>query len=88
VDLAMTNPDLTATDAIVLTREGRTKYGYYVNVEQSAHKVHGGPLQLRRSPPRRDSRSVPIEERLHVLRRDQTHRVAERYKLAANVMGA
>jgi hypothetical protein len=31
---------------------------------------------------------VPLEERLHVLRRDQTHVVAERCQLAADVMGA
>jgi len=35
IDLTLLNPDLDPTDAIVLTRRGRTKYGYYVNVEQS-----------------------------------------------------
>jgi len=35
VDLTLLDPDLDPTDAIVLTRTGRTKYGYYVNVEQS-----------------------------------------------------
>jgi high affinity Mn2+ porin len=35
VDLTLLNPGLDATDAIRLTRRGRTKYGYYINVEQS-----------------------------------------------------
>src|SRR5215813_7130429 len=35
IDLTLLNPDLDPTDAIELTRTGRTKYGYYVNVEQS-----------------------------------------------------
>ena len=35
IDLTMINPGLDSTDAIVLTRKGRTKYGYYLNVEQA-----------------------------------------------------
>jgi high affinity Mn2+ porin len=35
VDLTLLNPGLDATDAIVLTRKGRTKYGYYLNFEQA-----------------------------------------------------
>src|SRR6516165_5733973 len=35
VDLTLLNPGLDPTDAIVLTRKGRTKYGYYLNLEQS-----------------------------------------------------
>ena len=31
----MLNPGLDPTDALVLTRKGRTKYGYYLNVEQA-----------------------------------------------------
>jgi hypothetical protein len=53
------------------------------------HKVHGRPLHRFR-----DRLSIAIvvlvtfEERLHVLRRDQTHIVADRCKLPADVMGA
>src|SRR5205823_3238387 len=53
------------------------------------HKVHGGSLHGFR-----DRLGiaivvlVPLEERLHVLRRDQTHIVADRCKLPADVMGA
>ena len=35
VDLSLAIPNLDPTDAIVATRTGRTKYGYYVNFEQS-----------------------------------------------------
>jgi len=35
IDLTLLNPGLDPTDAIVLTRKARTKYGYYLNVEQS-----------------------------------------------------
>jgi high affinity Mn2+ porin len=35
VDLVNLNPGLDATDAIVQTRQGRTKYGYIVNLEQA-----------------------------------------------------
>src|SRR5262249_59038508 len=35
VDLTLLNPGLDPTEAIVLTRKGRTKYGYYLNVEQA-----------------------------------------------------
>jgi high affinity Mn2+ porin len=35
VDLTLLNPGLDPTDAIVLTRSARTKYGYYINMEQS-----------------------------------------------------
>jgi high affinity Mn2+ porin len=35
VDLSLAVPNLDPTDAIVATRTGRTKYGYYVNFEQS-----------------------------------------------------
>jgi high affinity Mn2+ porin len=34
LDLVAANPDLDPTDAIRLTRRGRTKYGYYFNLEQ------------------------------------------------------
>jgi high affinity Mn2+ porin len=35
LDLALANPNLDPTDAIIATRAPRTKYGYYINVEQS-----------------------------------------------------
>jgi len=35
VDLTLLNPGLDPTDAIRLTRTGRTKYGYYLNFEQA-----------------------------------------------------
>jgi len=35
IDLTLLNPGLDPTDAIVQTRKGRTKYGYYLNLEQS-----------------------------------------------------
>src|SRR5262245_16428926 len=35
VDLTLLNPGLDPTEAIVLTRKGRTKYGYYLNFEQA-----------------------------------------------------
>ena len=35
IDLTLLNPGLDPTDALVLTRKGRTKYGYYLNVEQA-----------------------------------------------------
>ena len=35
LDLVALNPDLDPTDAIRQTRTGRTKYGYYLNMEQS-----------------------------------------------------
>src|SRR6266540_2645076 len=35
VDLTLLNPGLDPTDAIVLTRKVRTKYGYYLNLEQA-----------------------------------------------------
>jgi high affinity Mn2+ porin len=35
LDLTAMNPGLDPTDAIVLTRKGRTKYGYYLNFEQA-----------------------------------------------------
>jgi len=35
LDLVALNPGLDPTDAIQLTRTGRTKYGYYFNLEQS-----------------------------------------------------
>ncbi len=35
VDLALANPGLDPTDAIIATRQARTKYGYYLNFEQS-----------------------------------------------------
>jgi high affinity Mn2+ porin len=35
VDLTLLNPGLNPTDAIVLTRKARTKYGYYLNLEQA-----------------------------------------------------
>src|SRR5437867_3507259 len=53
------------------------------------HKVHGGSLHGFR-----DRLGiavivlVPLEERLYVLRRDQTHIVAHRCQLATNVMSA
>ena len=34
VALAAINPGLTANDTIPLTRQGRTKYGFYLNLEQ------------------------------------------------------
>src|SRR5215467_9817174 len=34
VDLTLLNPGLDPTDAIVLTRKARTKYGYYLNLKQ------------------------------------------------------
>jgi high affinity Mn2+ porin len=34
LDLTLLYPGLDPTDAIMLTRTGRTKYGYYVNLEQ------------------------------------------------------
>jgi high affinity Mn2+ porin len=41
IDLTLLNPGLDPTDAIVLTRRGRPKYGYYINVEQSVSDVIG-----------------------------------------------
>jgi high affinity Mn2+ porin len=35
IDLTLLNPGLDPTEAIVLTRKGRTKYGYYLNLEQA-----------------------------------------------------
>ena len=35
IDLTVLNPGLDPTDALVQTRKGRTKYGYYLNFEQS-----------------------------------------------------
>jgi high affinity Mn2+ porin len=35
VDLSLAIPNLDPTEAIIATRTGRTKYGYYVNFEQS-----------------------------------------------------
>jgi high affinity Mn2+ porin len=35
VDLTLLNPGLDPTEAIVLTRKARTKYGYYLNFEQA-----------------------------------------------------
>jgi high affinity Mn2+ porin len=35
IDLTLLNPGLDPTDAIVLTRKARTKYGYYLNLEQA-----------------------------------------------------
>jgi len=35
VDLTLANPGLDPNDAILQTRTGRTKYGYYLNTEQS-----------------------------------------------------
>jgi len=35
IDLTLLNPGLDPTDALVLTRKGRTKYGYYLNFEQA-----------------------------------------------------
>jgi high affinity Mn2+ porin len=35
IDLTILNPGLDPNEAMVLTRQGRTKYGYYVNVEQA-----------------------------------------------------
>ena len=35
IDLTLINPGLDPTDAIVQTRRARTKYGYYLNFEQS-----------------------------------------------------
>jgi len=34
LDVTMLYPGVDPTDAIVMTRTGRTKYGYYVNIEQ------------------------------------------------------
>ena len=61
----------------------------YPRASESYYKVHGRPLHRFR-----DRLSIAIvilmtfEERLHVLRRDQTHIVADRCKLPADVMGA
>jgi high affinity Mn2+ porin len=41
LDLTAMNPDLDPTDALVLTRKGRSKYGYYVNVEQAITETMG-----------------------------------------------
>jgi high affinity Mn2+ porin len=41
VDLTLINPDLDPTDAIIATRRGRTKYGYYINVEQAVTEQVG-----------------------------------------------
>jgi high affinity Mn2+ porin len=35
IDLTLLNPGLDPTEAITLTRRARTKYGYYINFEQS-----------------------------------------------------
>jgi len=35
LDFVALSPGLDPTDAIVQTRKGRTKYGYYLNLEQS-----------------------------------------------------
>src|SRR6266436_5149130 len=35
IDLTLLNPGLDPTEAIMLTRKARTKYGYYLNVEQA-----------------------------------------------------
>jgi high affinity Mn2+ porin len=35
IDLTLINPGLDPNDAIVQTRQARTKYGYYLNVEQA-----------------------------------------------------
>jgi high affinity Mn2+ porin len=35
IDMVLANPDLDPTDAIRQTRRARTKYGYYLNFEQS-----------------------------------------------------
>jgi high affinity Mn2+ porin len=35
IDLTLITPGLDPTDAIILTRTGRTKYGYYLNFEQA-----------------------------------------------------
>jgi high affinity Mn2+ porin len=35
IDLTLLNPGLDPTDAIVLTRRARTKFGYYLNFEQA-----------------------------------------------------
>jgi hypothetical protein len=50
VDLTLINPDLDPTDAIIATRRGRTKYGYYINVEQAVTEQVGlfGALELER----------------------------------------
>ena len=40
LDVVALNPGLDPTDAIRLTRTGRTKYGYYLNVEQSMTEEH------------------------------------------------
>jgi high affinity Mn2+ porin len=41
VDLTLINPDLDPTDAIIATQRGRTKYGYYINVEQAVTEQVG-----------------------------------------------
>ena len=41
IDLTLLNPELDPTDAIVLTRKGRTKYGYYLNFEQAVSEELG-----------------------------------------------
>ena len=48
LDLTMLYPGLDPTDAIVMTRTGRTKYGYYVNIEQPVSDSLGvfGRLEL------------------------------------------
>jgi len=35
IDLTLITPGLDPTEAIILTRTGRTKYGYYLNIEQA-----------------------------------------------------
>ena len=53
------------------------------------YEVHGGPLHgLRDRFGIAIVVLVPLEERLYVLRRDQTHIVADRCQLATNVMSA
>src|SRR5207247_11229023 len=53
------------------------------------HKVHGGSLHgLRDRLGIAIVVLVPLEERLYVLRRDQTHIVADRCQLATDVMSA
>jgi high affinity Mn2+ porin len=41
VDLALANPALDPTDAIMQTRRPRTKYGYYLNLEQAVTDAIG-----------------------------------------------
>src|SRR5438874_759089 len=41
IDLTLLNPELDPTEAIVLTRKGRTKYGYYLNFEQAVSEELG-----------------------------------------------